>query len=438
MVNQAMLDAIDLANRTLIGPAGLISSVQEILAAPGEPRLYTTSSVTAALDKVCNISIPGSQGASGFSREEAWIGAIGETVERYCAACYEWENLIYASKSELGNAAIGLDQFGIYTEEIYNRPNTRLQRWHPDLPTYWVAGRSMHTGELRYVPAILVYTPFRNDDPHRSPFLGFAVSSGQACHTDLVQAQLSGLCEAIERDAFMISWMRRIPPTRIDYRCDPYLNSLFERYFQCKSLEFHVFTVTLDIQVPTALCVTTGNSPRGQFMNIGVATRPSEREAILKAMKEATQGAVWARDLIESKPNWRPLPDFSNIWDFEDHVRLYCEPDMAPHMDFIMKTEKVREVASESSCANSEVALQNCLNEVQKWGLEAIEVNLTTPEIAELGFHVPKIMVPGLAALTSAHILPALATPRFNEVPKRLGLTDPIHSLFHPAPHPFP
>lgn len=439
MTSSPAQPVVEYARQTLIGQTGLISTLQQILASPGEPRIVAVSSITAALENISAIRIPGNQGAAGFTYEEAATGAVGETIERYCAACYEWDDLLYATADELGAAALGMDRFALYTGEVYDNPRIPLVRWRSDLPTYWVEAKSLHTGERRYVPAALVYTPFRSDNPRQLPPIAVAVSTGQACHRDTTTALLSGLCEAVERDAFMVTWMRRIPPQRIDFRADALLDGYFQCYFQCRSTEFHVFDITLDIAIPTVLCVTMGFSERGRFANVGCATHPCERRAVLKAMKEACQGASWARGLMESRPDWRPAPDFHNIYSFEDHVRLFCEPDMVQHMDFILKTERRRGPGvAQPDADDAEAGLRLCLSELERNGLEALVVDLTTPDIADLGFYVPKVMVPGLAHLTAAHLVQAVATPRYREVPRRLGFTGGVHEEFNPTPHPFP
>jgi ribosomal protein S12 methylthiotransferase accessory factor len=327
----------------------------------------------------------------------------------------------------------------LYADDIYKDPRTLLKRWTPETPTYWVEGQSLHTGRRRFVPAVLTYTPYRLDDPRRAPVFAIGVSTGQACHTDRIQALLSGLCEAIERDAFMITWMRRIPPTRVRYTEDAYLQSFHKRYFECPSHTFHIFDISLDIHVSTMLCVATGMSARGPFLNVGCSTHPIEREAILKALKEASQGAAWARELLAYRADWRPKPDFSNIITFEDHVRLYCEPEFRHAADFLFNTPRSRAVGEESSRGwKPEDGVRQCLDELDRQGLDAIVVDLTTPEIADLGYYVPKVLVPGLAQLTAPHVVPALGTPRLYEVHKKLGYTDPIHDLLNPTPHPFP
>ncbi len=438
-MSSSLASVLQSAQDALVGSAGLIRSLEQVVQCPGEPRLFMVSSITANLNKISDIYIPGAQGGAGFSYEEAAIGAVGETVERYCSAAYSWDDLIYASAAELGAAAIGLDQFALYTDDVYNHPLSALERWDANQPIYWKEARSLHDGRLRYLPAVLVYTPFRLDSPKKSRMHAISVSSGQACHTDLATAHLSGLCEAIERDAFMITWMRRIPPTEIDIRADSLLDGVYRRYFECRGVQFRVFDITLDIDVPSFLCVGSGIGKRGRFMNVGAATRPDERDAIVKAMKEAAQGAAWAQDLSRTRESWQPTPNYDNLLDFEDHVRLYCEPDMHNKLDFILQTRKRRNPRSEGTAPKGVPdQLSDCLQSIQNAGLEAVAVDLTTPEIAELGFHVPKVMVPGLAQLTAVHALPALLSPRFDEVPRRLGLTDPVHYLNNPDPHPFP
>jgi ribosomal protein S12 methylthiotransferase accessory factor len=428
---------INHAKANLAGPSGLISRLEQILPGPGEPRMFTVSSITANLRNISETWIPGSQGASGFTQEEATIGAIGETIERYCAACYDWDDLIYASAEELGAEAIGMDRFSLYTNDVYEK--SFLTRWTPNLKTYWAKGESLATGETRYVPADLVYTPYLMDNPKKAPMLAVGVSTGQACHTDRTQALLSGICEAIERDAFMITWMRRIPPVRLEFRDDSFLNHFFQRYFECPSVHFELYSIGLDLPVPVVLCVGRGTTFKGTFLNVGAAARVSEREACLKALTEGSQGTAWVREIVHSRQEWRPANDFSNLINFEDHLYTYCFPEHVHRADFIVNTPKSRPLLAESPHSQSPAAsLQHCIDSLMEKNLEPVVVDLTTPEMRELGFYVPKVIVPGLAHLTAVHTMPALAIPRYSEVPARLGLTDPIHQQWNPDPHPFP
>jgi ribosomal protein S12 methylthiotransferase accessory factor len=428
---------LDIAKENLMGDAGLIHFVKELLVWPGEPRLHFAASIVGSLEELANITIPGNQGAVGFTWEEAACGAIGETIERYCGAVFHWDDMIYSTQKELGVNAIGMDQFALYTEDVYKK-GYAVVPWDPKKPCHWVEAKSLMTGEKAYFPACMVYVPYFKNRNRESDYFAVSVSSGQACHTDRDKALLSGLCEIIERDAFMITWMRRIPPKRVEYKQDPAMAALYQQYFESSNLELHVFDITLDIKVPTMFCVAAGEGLKGPFIAVGASTRPAEREALIKAMKESVQGAAWARELMWTRADFRVEPDYGNIVNFEDHVRLYCEPEMLPHMDFILRTHRTRLLEADPGPKPPRREVEICLEQLKAAGLEAFVVDLTTPEIAELGFYVPKVVVPGLTHLTAIHRMPALATPRYYQVPEKLGLCEPIHRQFNPTPHPFP
>src|SRR5262249_32303410 len=147
--------------------------------------------------------------------------------------------------------------------------------------------------------------------------------------------------------------------------------------------------------------------------------------------------AAWARELVTSQPDWRPTDDFSNVVSFEDHVRLYCEPDMGRHLSFILDTpytSPLQEIAIPQTPAD---CLQWCVEEVECNGLEPFVVDINSPEIAALGWSVFKVLVPGLVPITAVHRMPALNSPRLYQVPERVGRSYTMDQ-FNPIPHPFP
>lgn len=432
------IGTVELAASAVMGRLGLVRDVKEILLGAGEPRLHSASSIAANVAVYARSGIQGHTGAIGFSWDEAAAGAIGECIERYCCACYEWDDLVFASKDDLGDGAIGMDVFALYSPRQYAHPNFPFTQWTASHPIYWARGRSLITGDTRYIPAALVYIPYvPKDRDHPADFLGLAVSSGQACHTDPERALLTGIYEVVERDAFMITWLRMLAMPRVDYRHDAGLARVCERYFDGCGLTFHIFDITLDIEIPTTLCIVEGESARGPFIGVGAATRQSEHDAIVKALKEGAQDMVWARDLIRRKPHWRPEPDFMNVRDFEDHVRLFCEPDMKPHVDFLLDTPRTRPPRARDEGEDPRRDLQRSLDAVQARGLDVIVVDTTTPEIAEAGFYVPKVFIPGTVPLTAVHGIPSIGSPRLQSVPETIGCRS-LCDGFNPIPHPFP
>jgi ribosomal protein S12 methylthiotransferase accessory factor len=431
----AMPTPLDLARDSMIGRMGLIRVCKTLLRSPGEPRLHSVTVIPADTAVYMGANIVGDAGAVGFTHAQAIHGAIGECVERYSCAYINPELTVYASKQDLGDDAIGMDEFAIHTDDQYDAPGWPFPRWRADHPITWVRGRSLLTGARRYVPASLVYVPWLPSDP--SDMLTLAVSTGQSCHTDFDLACLTGLYEVVERDAFMITWLRKLRTTRIDYHDDAVLAQLYQRHFAGCDLAFHVFDMTTDLRIPSMLCVVEGRSHKGAIFGMGASTRLSEREAISKALLEAAQDMIWCRDLVRRKPDWRPAPDWSNIRDFQDHVRLYCEPEMRPELAFLLDGDRRRRVEDDPAPPSVQDALARALDRVRAVGLDCILVDTTAPDVAAAGFHAPKILIPGAAPLTAPHSLPALGSPRLQSVPRWLGQDDRLDG-FNPIPHPFP
>jgi ribosomal protein S12 methylthiotransferase accessory factor len=305
---------------------------------------------------------------------------------------------------------------------------------------HWVQGCSLLNQHIKYVPACLTYIPYLNSAAiDRQPDLfALAVSSGQACHSEVDAALLSGLCEVIERDAFIICWSKMLSVPRLDYSADPELCEIFQRYFACAGLQFHLFDITLDIPIPSVLCIVQAVGERGPYCCVGAATRPHYRDAIIKAWQEAAQGLIWAQSLLQSKPDWRPTADFHNVRDFADHVRLFCEPDMQQHLAFLLETQQSRQPDFSQPPQSIAVNLKSCLDVMSQAGFDVIAVDLTTDDIRQSGLVVHKVFVPGTASLYAVHGLPHFGCPRFEQVPVKLGLTALPLGQFNPVPHPFP
>jgi len=428
-------------DQTMRGPLSLVRHAQRILNQPGLPRIHNASSIINSIKSYNHSELVGDTGAAGLTWEEAAMGAIGECIERYCCAVYDHDELTYASQRELGDTAIGMDRFALYSQRQQAHPDFPLSAWQPELPIHWVQGEVLGSGESRRVPACLAYIPYVHhpDESRTRDLLALAVSSGQACHSDPAAALLSGLCEVVERDAFMITWLKRLAVPRIEWEHDAELQQIYQRHFACPGLSFHLFDLTLDIAIPTVLCVIEGEGPRGSYLCVGCSTRPNYRQAITKAWLEASQTLVWLRDLMQRRRDWRPDADYVNLRDFEDHVRLYGEPEMRAHAEFLLDTElRVRPDFDAAAQDSATEGLAACVAAVKAAGYEPIHVDLTTADVQDAGFVVPKVFVPGLATLYATHGLPCVGSPRFDEVPAKLARASLPQGVFNTSPHPFP
>ena len=416
---------------------GLMEGARTILLSAGQPRLFSVTAIVSRTERYAGVECDSETGAIGFTREHATAGAIGELVERYCVAYCDRTALTVATARELGPGAVGMDAFQIHADEEYARPRWPFPRYTADSRITWATGRSLVTGEVRHVPACLVFVPYQFQE--RSDFLALSVSSGNAAHTDRDAALCAGLFEVVERDAFMITWLRQLRLPRVDYLADPALAALYQRHFAGCNLQFHVFDMTTDIALPTYLCLVEGRSARGPFVGMGASTRLSPRAAVTKALLEAAQDLVWCRDLIRRRPEFRPAPDWSNVLSFEDRVRLYCEPEMIEHVGFLLHSPRRTAVRPEpEGVAGPADELRRSIAAVTAVGLEPLVIDQTAPDVAEAGWFAPKVMIPGTVPLAAVHTIPQNGSPRLHTVPAALGLDGDACPGFNPIPHLFP
>ena len=421
-----------------VGPTSLLSDVIDIVPSPGAPKIFNSACAMNSLKRILGAEIPGSAGAAGLTVEDARISGIGEAVERYAAALIPWDELELCAENDLEGRALGMDKFDIYDDDTYGLPNFPVARYRRNVPIYWVKSRSLISGEIYSIPAAHVYIPYLYwDESRKSEFVAMATSTGQACHTDRELARLSGLYECIERDAFMITWLRKLNVPRLDIASQPRLAKLFDRYYANCQVDFHLLDLTLDIAVPTVLCVAVSKSRRGPLAVIGCATRLSMIDACEKALLESAQCLSWARYMCDSQPDWRPTEGYRNVTSFEDHVRLYCEPDMIGHLDFLLSERELVAIPDDVAYPDTQARIERILACLRECGFDALEVDLATPELDDVGLHALKVIVPGLVPLTAAHEFPALASPRFHQVPAKLGIQCGLPG-FNPIPHPFP
>lgn len=423
--------------KNVVGPAAIVRFLHRVRQTPGSVRIVNYACVLNSTELMFGADVPGATGAAGLDEYSAMVAALGEAVERYCAACIPWSSLVYGSQKSIGDQAIGLDKFELYLPEQYTE-DFPCRPYSADSQLYWAHGRNLLNNEPFLIPAPQVYIPYIiRDTEHQTDFVSIGVSSGAAAHSDILLARLNGLYEAIERDAFIITWMRKMTRTRINWQNDIALKAMFDKHYGDTGVIFHCFDLTLDIKIPTVLCLAESELSPGKVCVAGCATRATYREACEKAMLEASQCVTWAHHLLEGYPDWTPGENFCNVTTFQDHVLCYLQTGMYQHLNFLLETPYCMELP-ETPNLTVQDKYQHALSEVGQAGLKPIEVDLTTAEVDKLGLKVVKIVVPGLAQINGNHRFPTLADQRFDTVPEKLGLVKDCAEIRNPMPHPFP
>lgn len=411
---------------------GLIRQIAETCHQAQDPALFVTGLLLSDFSAGDGDGMRITASAAGDSAAGALAAAIGEAAERYCACIYETESLVLGTARELAGEAVAPDALRLFSRE-------QVDRFGPGGPVYfderscvrWVRGYSLTERRPRLVPASLVYLTYRPGPDEDS--IGHCASTGTAAGATREEAILSALLEAVERDAFMLSWVHRRPGRRIDVDDDELAAMLRRRLWADRpGVDARFFDLTTDLGIPVVFGLVRRPSELGPVPCEGLASRLSPRRALRKCIYEAGQTFPVVRNLLTRNPDWQPAADFSNLKNFEHHFLTYLKrPDfVAPAFAFFDECDDRVALSALVDRSTGRVLgdIERAVAALGRAGYETIVVDITTEDIAAAGLSVVRAIVPGLVPLHHDHLRPYLGVRRLVS-----GGADRS-----PWPHPFP
>ncbi len=405
---------------------------------PGAPSIYNVTIRMAKTTPYLQHQVNEFNGGAGLDPEDAKWAAIGESVERYCSGVLLPERFVFGSWKELQSQnPLHPDEIALFAD--FQEKDLPTQLFKEDTPVTWVHGKSLITGKNRLVPACLVQIPYMR--MHKEEIvIGPAISTGMACGPDLDWILRSGLNEYIERDAFSIFWLNKRPAPQLILD-EPWIEKIVKERFQRPNLEYLLFLMETDLPHSTVICFIKDYNFDPPIVNVGGACRADIRKAIVKAMVEAVQGWTWARfKRLEQGAQETPT-SFQHITGFEERVDLYATADMDASLSFLFDNPERIKLSDIPVCSTSETeAIPKMLSAIHEAGSDVVYVDLTMPDIQDLGLQVGKVYCPALQQIEGnfQHIL--LGGKRWSQVPQKLGwrTTPTLPEEINPFPHPYP
>jgi ribosomal protein S12 methylthiotransferase accessory factor len=427
--------------RSFVSPlTGVVRSLSETLAAPGELRLVSIGCELADGGPTIGTRLESYTGSEHWSRAAAEAAAIGEALERYSGSYVPGGRVVVASAAELGADAVDPGSFALFSDEQHARPGFPFRPFRRDTLVGWVEGFSVPDGQRAFLPAQLVFMPWepRGQDEVR---VGHATSSGLACAATLEEAILTGLLEVVERDAFMLAWHNRLSLPLLDWANDDYIVRLDRRYFAPSGLRYSAVDLSVFLDVPTVLGVVRGPPGCLGALGVGAASAPRLADAWRKALAEAFSVRRWVADRALEEPEHLGRPA-GTIQTFDDHTLYYADEARARRASFLDASVERRAVAEVEPLEGDDVLelIEALCARLVARGAEAYAVDVTSPDVAAAGLSVVHVLVPTLCQLDVVDGARFLGGRRLYEaafeaglVPRRLEPRD-----LNPDPHPFP
>lgn len=411
---------------------GIVTEVDELLAGPGDSRLTHVFAVGADGSERFDA------GGTGYAANPATAraAALGEAIERYAAARPP-EALPLARADELCDA-VEPERFALFALEQYASAGFPFAPFTRRTRVRWATGFSLADGKRALLPAQLVYLVW-DELADGETLIAHATSSGLACGTSTAAAALAGLLELVERDAFMLVWRNALSLPLLDPAGDRDVVAWERRYLAPAHLHHDVVDLSCVHGVPTAVAVVRD---AGGSLGVGAAADTKPATAYCKALAEAYASHGAARRLRDSGEAGGFRDDFSDVVTFADHIRVYADPRQSARASFLTASPARRALTSVAALEGStaEEQLEALVGRLVGARIEPYAIEVTTPDVAELGLHVVRAIAPELCMLDVRQDACFLGGLRLRAAPVELALR-PRELEFaglNLDPHPFP
>jgi len=335
----------------------------------------------------------------------AFMKALGEGLERYCAGVYREAAFRRAAPGEADGMVPPSAFVGV-------EPTDATVPWvaATDLAA-WADERAPDAGRGAWLPAEFVQFP----PPERR--FGSPITTGLGLGNAGVGAALSGLYEVVERDATMLSWYSSFEPLGLAVEGERY-RTLASRAAS-EGLTATARLVTQDVDVPVAAAAVHREGEWPQFA-AGSGADLDPEAAATDALAEALQNWMELRGMGPEEAA-EEATAIGRYADFPAAARSFVDPGTTVPADSVGPDE-VPGGADE---------LAAVVERVTAAGLTPYAARTTTRDVASLGFEGVRVVVPGAQPLFTDE---PVFGERARAVPAEMGFEPRLER----DPHPYP
>ena len=430
--------ALERLSELVSAEVGLIRTLDKAGRGADEPvPPYVYSATLSHFDFRTGKPIERHGSGKGPTEREAMLGAIGEAVERYCASHVPPRGGISASWRSMEGRANPATDFVLYTERQYATLEGRVSRWNPEAEVRWTTAHEL-SGEEVFVPATLVY--LSSPDISLADWFTPPTSNGLAAGPDFNSAALAATYELIERDAFMISWLARLPPRQVLFRHTAGLPGKIADHYEQFGVELRVYWLQNDLDPYVMMALTLDKDPSRPATLVGLGCHLDPNVALCKAILEISQGRHAEIRRYRDTPPQKNLQRYEDVRTLEDHSAYHTVHGRLAEFSFILDNDRqvMLDQLPNGSQALPEADLHTCVEQLHSRGLRVFYSDLTTPDVAPYPIRVVRALSTGLQPIAFGNGEQRLGGSRLYELPHKLGFSDSVlrEDELNPCPHP--
>lgn len=391
---------------------GIIKNIYDLPTYYGLPKVY----VKMAFGGQYNTAGFNASGA-GITEAQAVNSAVGEYIERY--SCLH-PNRVTSVSEEI--------------EKI--NPQTINPSASAHLDDYqWIHGYDLIQKRTVALPLDAVYLTYRSNGKQS----WMTTATGAACGMNLKNCFWKGVAEIFERDAFQYVWRRQLACEEISIHDHSELSSYFERYIKSENIQFKLYKLDMDWDVPAVFGVAI-------FPNKGcvvaASVRPTWIEACKKTLLELAQSIVGYAAIIFNDEENIEIDSYDDVKEYQDHSLLYFNDHMSQHLSFLDGHQHVFRIPENEIQPDDDEAMALFIEKIKAIGKQVYFVDVTSEEIKDTDWKVGKTIIPGMLDI-EPHFIKHLTSQRLDEAdahiiqmkkrqPHELQNSQPA------VPHPFP
>jgi ribosomal protein S12 methylthiotransferase accessory factor len=419
-----------------VGVIRNVSRIQRGADQPNPPVIYQAT--VAHFDHRMAPARERQSAGKGVTDREAMAGAIGEALERYCAAHFNAQATRQLAWDAVKANAVSPPECVLYSERQYAQRGFPYHRWDPAETVTWSVARELPHGRNALVPASLVYLGipgFRREDAFTPP-----TSNGLAAGADLERATLSGLCELVERDAFLVTWMARLPAPEVDVTALRGLVPSISAHYARHGVELRVFRLCTDLPMHAMMTIALDRTGTGPAAVAALACHLHPGLAIQKSLFEMCQVLPGENRRYREAPPAQRLRTPSDVKTLEDHSAYLTVRERMTEFSFLLENGRTvkAEDLTDHSTGDARADLDFCVAALGAAGCRIVCADVTTPDLRDYPIRVVRTIATGLQPLHFGYGEERLGGRRLFELPQKLGFASHVLSEadLNPCPHP--
>ena len=408
-----------------------ITHISKSLLYNDEPKIFAyTGTYKSRYKKSADIAC-----GFSFNQKVALMRVLGEGLERYCLEKYNPKISIVGSVQDINMDYLDPYSICAFSKKQLSKSNFKKFRIDNRPLFKWTKGFSLKRKKSVLIPAQLVsfnYVPMKNEPTILSP-----ISTGTATGLSLDDAVYRGICEIIERDSFMISYLNKLPSPQVNLNSikDVRIQGMFDKLKRYK-LEIIVLDITTDLKIPAFAALTLDSTGLGPAVSVGLKAGFAIKESIIGAIEESLMTRSWIRDkFIYLNPDYKQEKIIQTL---EGRARFWFPTDMIKKLEFWLDSKNTKKFA-DGELGSAKNKLNRAITLIEKNNMEIIYVDITHKTMKKNGFRVVRTIIPQLHPLYLDEQYPYFGGRRLYEAPVRMKFLKRIkrESQLNKIPHPF-